>query len=415
MKLEELLNTLYNPELKSIDMGLERVENLLAALDNPHLRMPPVIHVAGTNGKGSTIAFARSILQAHGKVCHVYTSPHLVRFNERIVVAGEEISDEDLLIFLNMVKHVTTKYPATFFEATTTAAFLAFTQTKADFVLLETGMGGRLDATNVMPRPLLTAITSISMDHEEYLGDTLKKVALEKAGILKSGVPCVMAPQTEEAERVIRSRAADLGSEVIYPQPVINLPLSLNGDFQKINSSVAMEICKIALGKEFSVDQAEQGLQLASWPARFERITKGKIANLLPKDTEIWLDGCHNAGGAMVLAQELLKLRQSTPNCNIFAIIGMLKNKDAASILSCFKTTIERAFTIKIPDAENSLDSDELSRIAVENGIDAHPADGIEDALQRIRSVMDVGRKSKVVIFGSLYLAGEVLKFNAYP
>ena len=289
-RIDALLSQIASPRLGVIDLSLDRMVQLLAALGNPQDRLPPVVHVAGTNGKGSLLAYLKAMMEAGGYAVHRYTSPHLVRFNERIEIGGSAISDAQLLPVLERVAQAAESHPVTFFEATTAAAFLAFSQFPADVLLLETGLGGRLDATNVIFKPLLTAITPISMDHTEYLGNTLAQIAAEKAGILKDGVPCVTGPQPAEAQAVIASKAAHWHapllsygdnwsvahqkdvllyrsdqSELIFPMP------SLPGAHQIYNAGTAIA-CMQAL-KDFSVPPEKMGQAIAGafWPARLQK------------------------------------------------------------------------------------------------------------------------------------------------
>ncbi|PHS77782.1 MAG: bifunctional folylpolyglutamate synthase/dihydrofolate synthase, partial [Rhodospirillaceae bacterium] len=328
----ERLNALHP---KSIDLVLDRVVRLLGALDNPHHKLPPVVHVAGTNGKGSTIAFLRAFCEAAGLRVHVYTSPHLVRFNERIRVAGKLITDDALDAILKECEAANQGQPITFFEITTAAAFLAFSRTDADIVLLETGLGGRLDATNVIERPRLTCITPVSLDHQHYLGNDVKTIMGEKAGILKSGVPCIAAKQGSKILQKVLEKAASAarapllcegkvwfsrvsggrrgtpamiytngGEDRTFPMP------RLAGQHQVRNASLAIA-CVEALAPDFEISDAAiaLGLNTVQWPGRLQHITQGPLADMLDDGFELWLDGGHNKAAAEMLAQHTRRWR----------------------------------------------------------------------------------------------------------
>ena len=367
MTLNTVLARLEKLHPKMIDLSLGRIEALLAKLGNPHLQLPPVVHVAGTNGKGSTLAFLRAMLEAAGYRVHVYTSPHLIEFNERIRLAGELVADDVLIAALQEIEHVNAGAPVTFFEITTAAAFLLFSRTQADIVLLETGLGGRLDATNVIRKPAVTAITRISIDHTEFLGDTIEKIAAEKAGIMKMGVPCIVAPQyDQEVVLKLQKYAKKTGALLLeygkdwqlgYPKnikeyaPVFSamasgsddefrlsngnveqtysIPAYLIGAHQIINAGVALMI--LAQLKNFNVSAIHRssGIQKAEWQGRLEYLGVGTVSERLPNGTQLWFDGAHNDSGAEVLAQQLYIWKKETPNIKNILVVGMLKHKNA--------------------------------------------------------------------------------------
>ncbi len=448
-----ILDRLTGLHPKRIDLSLGRIERLLDRLGRPQDRLPPVVHVAGTNGKGSTIAFLRAIFAAAGARVHVYTSPHLVRFTERIVVAGREVEDAMLAELLEECEAANAGEPITFFEITTAAAFLAFVRVPADVTLLETGLGGRLDATNVVGAPALTAITSISCDHQDFLGGTLSEIAGEKAGILKPGVPCVLAAQPEAVAQVIRSRAAALhapllqegedwsaegagdgrrlrfgifnkvlapnfvarpgsGSERASPGvsalDVLDLPApGLAGAHQWQNAGVAVA-CALTLAGRFAIDEAAiaSGLAAVRWPARLQRLSEGPLAALLPSGWELWLDGGHNPGAAEVLARQLV--RWGDRPCHL--VFGMLRTKDADTFLASLAPYVASAATVGIPGEAASLSAEEARTAVSRHGIPAHAAASVDAALCSLAERRPA--PARVLICGSLYLAGSVLAEN---
>ena len=415
---EALLARLLNHPLPAIELKLERVQRLLERLGDPHLSLPPAVHVAGTNGKGSLIAYLRAMLEAGGYRCHVYTSPHLVRFHERIVVGGEEISDSQLQDVLTRVAEISGDCPVTFFESTTAAAFLAFAETPADIVLLETGMGGRLDATNLIPRPALTVITPVSMDHTEFLGDTLAKIAYEKAGIMKMGVHCVLGPQEEEALAVLEKRAAEVSAPLLvhgrdfhregkaYFSPSLSLKEfapSLPGEFQYDNAATAIACAEI-LSERFPMSPGHllQGIAGARWPARLQRLEGGALNALLGEGRALWLDGGHNPAAGEAIARWL----KERGGQRIHLVLGMLADKDARGYLAPMAAYLASVTAVPIPDELKSADTGTLAGIAASLGIAAETASSLEEALRRLSARAD---RCDTLIGGSLYLAGAVL------
>jgi dihydrofolate synthase/folylpolyglutamate synthase len=409
---------------KLIDLSLGRVEGLLAALGDPQEQLPPVIHVAGTNGKGSTVATLRACLEAAGYRVHAYISPHLVRFHERIRLAGRLIEEDALLALLEECERVNCGAPITYFEITTVAALLAFARTAADVVLLETGLGGRLDATNVVRRPAATAITPISLDHQAFLGDTIAQIAGEKAGILKSGAPAVIAPQLPEAEAAIESRAAEVAAPLLRwrrewrceaagdgmcyrgPRWRLDLPLpSLRGAHQIVNAGTAIA-CLEQLGN-FSLppEAVAAGLRHIEWPARLQRLVRGPLVAMTPAGWELWLDGGHNPGAGAVLADAASGWRDRP----LHLIVGMLKTKDAAGFLRPLAAFAERLVAVTIPGEENPLPAEAIADAARSVGIPATTAPSTAAALAEIAASSPPGR---VMICGSLHLAGTVLAEN---
>ena len=409
---------------KLIDLSLGRIERLLAALGNPEDRLPPVVHVAGTKGKGSTVATMRACFEAAGYRAHVYTSPHLVRFHERIRVAGHLIDEAALVALLEECERANGEAPITFFEITTAAAFLAFARTPADIVLLEVGLGGRLDATNVVRRPAVTAITPVSLDHQAFLGDTVAAIAGEKAGILKPGVPAVIAAQPNDAEMVIEARAAALaaplyrcrhewqceaaGAAMRYRGSSwdLELPLpSLIGAHQIINAGTAIACLERLRGFAIGPEAIAAGLRHIDWPARLQRLTRGALVDELP-GWEVWLDGGHNPLAGEVLAAVAAGWRDRP----LFLVVGMMNTKDAAGFLAPLAPYAEMLVAVTIPGEKNALPADALVAAARSVGIAAHREDSIVSAIR------DLARRGsgRALICGSLYFAGRVLATNGW-
>lgn len=432
---EQLLADLKLLHPKLIDLSLGRVERLLAKLGNPHRSLPPVVHIAGTNGKGSTTAYLKAILAAAGLRVHVYTSPHLVRFHERIALAGPDgvtrpIAEDLLVDVLSRTQAVNDGDDITQFEITTAAALLAFSEHPADVVLLEVGLGGRLDATNVVEKPVLTVLTPISYDHADKLGSTVELIAAEKAGILKPGVPCIVSQQDDAVHDVIAREAARLKAPLVvwgsaydaYEQrgrlvvqradQLLDLPLpALIGPHQIINAgtavAAALEFDGLLDGVKVSEDAIERGLTEARWPARMQRIDSGPLPSLLRPGAELWLDGGHNPAAGRFLAETLADLEERAPK-PLYLIVGMLGLKDAAGFLGAFRGLARHVVGVPIPGAhESPFQPDELAETAQSVSLNAEAEESVEAALKRIDAI-DPGPK-RILITGSLYLAGHVL------
>ena len=420
-----ILERLTRLHPKIIDLSLGRIERLLASLGNPERAIPAVIHIAGTNGKGSVAATLDAMLRAAGLTAHLYTSPHLVRFNERIRLNGADITDDELVAALGRCEAANAGQPITFFEITTAAAFIAFARAPADAVVLETGLGGRLDATNVLAKPLLTVITPVSLDHQHYLGDTLAAIAAEKAGILKAGVPCVVARQLPDALATITARAAQVGAPLIREgidftaeadgaelvfrmadAETLRLPMpSLAGQHQVQNAGLALAAIEIANRSGLSVSPAarRQGMATVRWPARLQRL-HGRLAQRLGGQFELWLDGGHNPGAGEVLAVQAARWADRP----LDLVVGMLGTKDNAGFLRPLQPFVRRVRTVPIPGEAAALDAETLATIARGEGFAVEPASGIESALDDLAGAGAVG-PARVLICGSLYLAGRVL------
>ena len=405
---------------KVIDLTLDRMWRLLAALGHPERDLPPVIHIAGTNGKGSTLAMIRAGLEGMGQRVHAYTSPHLVRFHERIRPAGALIEEAALAAVLEECHRANGGAPITYFEITTCAALLTFARTPADYTLLEVGLGGRLDATNVVERPALCVITPVSIDHQQFLGETVAQIAGEKAGIIKRGVPCVVGPQPEPAGEVIEARAAALGAPLLAhgqhwhafeergrltfqdESGLLDLPLpNLRGPHQIDNAGAALmalrHLSADLRGYEAAVDRAE-------WPARMQRLRRGPLAEAAP-GAELWLDGGHNPAAGAAIATTLAD-RPARPT---WAICGMLNTKDVGGFLAPLAPHLRGLRAVSIPGEANTLPAETTADAARAVGIEASVAPTVAEALA---GIVAEAPEARVLICGSLYLAGSVLREN---
>jgi dihydrofolate synthase/folylpolyglutamate synthase len=405
---------------KIIDLTLDRMLRLLAALDNPQDKLPPVIHIAGTNGKGSTQAMIRAGLEAAGKTVHAYTSPHLARFHERIRLAGTLITEEALTAVLDECYAANRGENITYFEITTCAALLAFSRTPADYTLLEVGLGGRLDATNVIANPVATVITPVDLDHQQYLGDTLPEIAGEKAGIIKRRVPCIVGPQQEDGLAVIEAVAArNLAPLSIYgqhwhasreagrmvyqdEQGLLDLPLpNLPGLHQVQNAGGAIAVLR-ALG--FDAVACEGAVTGAQWPARMQRLKTGPLVEAAGQ-AELWLDGGHNPAAGVALAALLDEL----PKVPTYLVCGMLNTKDIEGFLRPLAPFVTALHAVSIPGEAATLPAVTTAQAAQAVGITAAEASDVETAL---RSIVAQDPQARVLICGSLYLAGNILRSN---
>jgi len=429
--IDAMLARLLALHPKRIDLSLGRIERLLAALGHPERRLPPVIHVAGTNGKGSTIAFMRAALEAAGKTVHVYTSPNLVRLNERFRIGqkggGTFVGDAELGGGLAECEDKNGGAPITVFEIETAAAFLLFSRNPADMVLLEVGLGGRLDATNVIERPLASIITRVSIDHREFLGNTLAEIAAEKAGILKAGVPAIIAGQTREALAVIERQAARLKAplkiagedwtsteergRLVYQDAdgLLDLPAPrLYGRHQFENAGAAVAALR-SIGLKLAPAAFEAAMIRVEWPARMQRLSHGRLAERAPPDGELWLDGGHNVDGGQAIAAALADLeeRVSRP---VVLIVGMLSTKDCAGFLKNFSGLARRVIAVPIHQ-DKTVPAAELADVAASVGIPALARDDLESAVDAAGK-LDLHPAPRILITGSLYLAGEVLAAN---
>jgi len=414
MTNDRILSRLMSLHPKSIDLVLDRLQRVLAALDHPERKLPPVVHVAGTNGKGSTVAFLRAILEAAGYVVHVYTSPHLIKFNERIRLAGHIISDDHLAEMLNICENANQGLPITFFEITTAAAFLAFSKTPADIVLLETGLGGKFDATNVIDQPRLTCITPVSMDHQHFLGSDVLTIMGEKAGILKQDVPCVVADQDAEALlQVVSEKAKTLNARLLvagkdwpaeldpsWPKP------NLVGHHQCRNAATAVA-CAKALCPDFIISDSavKKGLVNVEWPGRLQHLSSGLLADKCGPNWQLWLDGGHNVAAARTLSDHL----GGWADDHVWVIFGGLNQRDPAEFLTPLHNQIAGLWAVEIPDEENTLSVDQISQAARTLSINVKKSPSVQEALEDIL----LNQRGRILICGSLYLAGHVLGLNS--
>jgi dihydrofolate synthase/folylpolyglutamate synthase len=417
---DRVLERLTSLHPKVIDLSLDRIERLLAALGNPERRLPPVIHVAGTNGKGSVVAMLRAGLESTGARVHAYTSPHLARFHERIRLAGKLIAEDRLAETLARCETANGGLPVTFFEVTTAAAFLAMAETPAHWCLLEVGLGGRLDATNVIGRPRLSVITPVSADHQHYLGETLAEIAGEKAGILKRGVPGVIGEQPPEALAAIEARAAGLGAPLLvagqdwqvreehgrmafqHEDGLVDLPLpNLIGAHQVANAGIALAALR-ALGAGEAACAA--AVTRAEWPARLQRLRRGPLVEAAG-GAEVWLDGGHNPAAGAALAEALTRL----PPRALHLVVGMLRTKDVAGFLRPLAGKAESLTGVSIPGEAATLTAEETVEAARALGLAAEPA---ASPLAAVDALAGRGPGARILICGSLYLAGQVLREN---
>lgn len=429
---DQVLERLNRLHPKLIDLGLERVWDLLARLGDPQDKLAPVVHVAGTNGKGSTIAFLRACLEAAGRRVQVYTSPHLVRFHERVRLVDGLIDEADLVALLEHCEVVNEGRSITYFEITTVAALHAFAAQQADALLLETGLGGRLDATNVIARPRLTVLTPIDHDHAAFLGDRIADIAFEKAGILKPGVPSVVGPQSAEALAVIEDRAAVVGSpllrcgqewtyawhkdglEVTLADKTWQLPAPvLLGPHQMTNAATAVAAAASLGSLAPDGESLARGLKTAEWPGRLQHLTEGPLAGTLAKAArgrgfwELWVDGGHNPSAGKVIA-EVLETWRDKP---LHLVCGMMNSKEAGGFLAHLAPLAASCRCLAIPGEANAFDAETLSSLAGEAGLKAHPAPDLPTALAAILRNEAPGR---VLICGSLYMAGRVLDHDRW-
>ena len=434
--IDSILARLTALHPKRIDLSLDRLQNLLAALDHPEKKLPPVIHVAGTNGKGSTVAFLRAILEAAGLSVHVYTSPHLVRFNERFRLGspgeGKLVSDAELAATFEECERANANAPITVFEITTAAGLLLFSRHPADVLILEVGLGGRLDATNVIDAPLASIITRISIDHTDFLGDTLEKIAAEKAGILKRNAPAIIAAQHRDALAVIERQAAKLSAplciagedftateergRLVYQDEagLLDLPApKLYGRHQYENAGLAIAALRAIDAFKIPAPAFEAGMTKADWPARLQRLAHGKLTELVPAGSELWLDGGHNPDGGRAIAATLADLeeRVSRP---LVMIVGMLASKDCEGFLRNFTGLARRMIAVPVPGAEKGLPAETVADCARSIGLPSTSRDNLAEALEAVRK-LDLDPPPRILITGSLYLAGDVLRENGTP
>lgn len=421
---------------KGFDLSLDRVTRLLERLGNPQDRLPPVIHIAGTNGKGSCAAFSRALLEAAGHLVHVHTSPHLVNWAERYRLAAEgggKLVDDDVFAeAIARVAKANAGQTITVFEILTAVTFVLFSEHPAEAAIIEVGLGGRFDATNVIKRPAVSVIMPISMDHEAYLGDRVELIAAEKAGIMKRGCPVVIgAQESDTALQVLIETAERLDCPtVVYGQDflafeengrmvyqdedgLMDLPLPrLPGRHQYANAAAAIAAVKAA-GFELSHRAAEKAMANVAWPARMQKLTQGKLVDLAPKGADIWLDGGHNPGAGVVIAEALAEQEEKNPR-PLVLISGMINTKDQTGYFSAFKGLARHVYTVPVVNSDAGVPNDELALRAEEAGLSAEPVSSVASALMLLRDGWD-GPAPRILIGGSLYFAGAVLAENGTP
>ena len=423
-KSEQILKRLESLHPKQIDLSLERTLNLLNKIGNPQEKLPPTIHVAGTNGKGSTIAFLRSIFEENNYKVQVYTSPHLINFNERIRINSKLISNELLISLLEECEFYNKKNPITFFEITTVAAYLGFSRIESDILLLETGLGGRFDATNVIPTTICSVITPISMDHMSFLGNSIKTITKEKVGIFKENIPAVISKQNREAIKVIREESKKkkvklfeyskyweirqinkaffhlkIGNEFLkIPMP------NLFGNHQLYNSGPAVTVAKIQ--ERFSLQDklTFQGIKKTFWPARMQKIESGKLKSIIGQDFEIWLDGGHNEHASNMLLDNIKKWKEE----NLFLIFGMLSNKEPKEFLNKIINYFRSIYVVPIVN-HSFFSTQQIKQIYKDKKDIIKPSLSVVETLRALKRDY---KKGKIIICGSLYLAGDILKEN---
>ena len=438
MTASQRIDALMEIHPKGYDLSLERIRNLLGKLGNPQDKLPPVIHFAGTNGKGSTIAFTRSILEAAGLAVHVHTSPHLVNWHERYRLGrrggggGTLVDDTVLSDAIRRVAEANDGLPITVFEVLTAVTFVLFSEQQGDVCLIEVGLGGRFDATNVMQTTALSVITPVSIDHQAFLGDTLAKIAFEKAGIIKPGTPVVIGDQQDEALDVIERQAArnrcktliagqDFhgfreNGHLVYQDDnaLIDLTLPrLVGEHQISNAATAIAACRRFCGQQ-GIDlrnaAIDEGMVTAEWPARMQHITQGTLIETMPKNCDVWIDGGHNPGAGKMVAQYLGDLEERDPR-PLTMVCGMIDTKDCEGYFRQFETLVERVITVPVLSSDAGVDPEVLADHAENAGLPAISAHSLKHALNMI----DGSELNRVLICGSLYLAGDMLQQNNTP
>jgi dihydrofolate synthase / folylpolyglutamate synthase len=434
---ERAIDRLMALHPKGFDLSLERISRLLLRLGNPHEKLPPVIHIAGTNGKGSAAAFSRALLEASGRSVHVHTSPHLVRWHERYRMGGPGggafVEDAVLADAVERVAAANRGETITVFEILTAVMFVLFSEHPADAAIVEVGLGGRFDATNVIPRPAVSLIMPISLDHEAYLGDRVELIAAEKAGIIKAGRPVVVGQQEWDAARdVLVETAERLQSPLeVYGQDFIgveengrmvyqdggglmDLPLPrLVGRHQIANAAAAIAAVKAA-GFTITDRAAETAMTNVSWPGRMQRLLEGRLVELAPEGAEIWVDGGHNPGAGAAIAEALAEAEERRPR-PLILITGMINTKDQTGYFRAFEGMARHAYTVPVNNSDAGVPNDELAARAMAAGLSAEPVNSVANALQLLRETWDGPIAPRILISGSLYLAGEVLAENGTP
>jgi len=435
---EQEIERLMSLHPKGFDLSLDRIRRLLARLGNPERRLPPIIHIAGTNGKGSTAAFSRALLEAAGLTVHVHTSPHLVNWHERFRIGapggGKLAGDAELAGALRRVAEANRGETITVFEILTAAMFLLFSENPADAAVIEVGLGGRFDATNVVERPAVSVIMPISLDHEAYLGDRVELIAAEKAGIIKPGCPVVIGAQVYEAARSVLVETAERhhAPMQIYGQDFlayeengrlvyqdadglfdVSMP-RLTGRHQIANAAAAIAAVK-AGGFPTSHTVVDRAMAAVDWPGRMQRLPAGRLQALAPRGAEVWIDGGHNPGAGTVIAEALAEQEERDPR-PLFLIAGMINTKDQTGYFRAFAGMVRHVYTVPVTHSTASVAPAELAARAAEAGLSAEPVNSVENALMLLSATWDSSEKPpRILIGGSLYLTGEVLDHNGTP
>ncbi len=429
MKSDALINKLSEIHPKGFDLSLDRILLLLEKLGNPQNKLPPVIHVAGTNGKGSTLAFTRAILEAQGYKVHVHTSPHLVNWHERYRLAGKLVSDDVLADAIQRIADTNNNKPITVFELLCAVMFVLFSEHEADFALVEVGLGGRFDATNVIAEPKVCAIAPVALDHQAYLGDTIAKIAFEKAGIIKKHVPVAVGRQQDEARETIEEVARKNQSPItilgqdfdayrdatgfVYQdeEGLLDLPMpKLAGEHQLDNAALAMAAIRLANIK-VSPEAFAQGMLDVTWPGRLEKLPSGKITKALGNKTDIWIDGGHNPSAGEAIAAELS--RQNTGSSRkTLLICGMINTKEPLGYFKPFEKLGAEVITVPVAMSEASIASDDLAEVAKQAGLKTQSTTSLKAAIEQTAHKLKENSDLRILFCGSLYMVGEVLELN---
>lgn len=432
MKSDALINKLSEIHPKGFDLSLDRILLLLEKLGRPQDKLPPVIHVAGTNGKGSTLAFTRAILEAQGYKVHVHTSPHLVNWHERYRLGGKLVSDDVLAEAIERVANANDNKPITVFELLSAVMFVLFSEHEADFALVEVGLGGRFDATNVIPSPRVCAIAPVALDHQAYLGDTIEKIAFEKAGIIKRKVPVAVGRQQDGARDVIEEVARKNGSPIVIAgqdfdayrdatgfayqdeDGLLDLPMpKLAGEHQLDNAALAIAAIRLA-GIEVSPEAFAKGMLSVTWPGRLEKLPEGKITKQLSSDSEIWIDGGHNPSAGEAISAELLR-QNAGMNRNTLLICGMINTKEPFGYFKPFEELGAEVFTIPVAMSEAGIPPADLAEIAQSAGLKTQSFSSLVEAIQATKMRLEETPDIRILFCGSLYMVGEVLAINETP
>ncbi|MEZ5799530.1 MAG: folylpolyglutamate synthase/dihydrofolate synthase family protein [Nitratireductor sp.] len=436
MSVESLIAGLSAIHPKGFDLSLDRITRLLARLDNPHLRIPPAIHVAGTNGKGSTTAFCRAILEAHGKTVHVHTSPHLVNWHERYRLGspqgGKLVSEALLEDAISRVAKANNGEAITVFEILSAVMFVLFAENPADYSVIEVGLGGRFDATNVIANPLVSVITNIALDHQAWLGDTVAAIAMEKAGIIKPGRPVAIGRQQEGIDDLLADTAEARNSPSMvcgrdygfYEQAgrfvyqddmgLLDLPLPvLAGEHQLANAATAIAAMRIS-GLAIPDEAFERAMTSVVWPGRMERLKPGNLLSRFPQGTEVWVDGGHNPSAGAVIAACLADLDEKRP-LPVYMLCGMINTKDPSGFLEAFRGLVRKVVTVPVAESDSSISAFDLASIATQSGLDAISTASLNEGISELVRQLSASGPCRVMVCGSLYLIGEVLRENGTP